>query len=665
MAIGPSIDVLDYDALVAEAQRRIIARSRGQWTLHAPVDPGITLIELFAWLLDQRSYWAAQPDDDSARAIMRLLGDRPRPARAAAVPITSTDPLAAGQRLRFAQPGSTVVVSVDDALDPLPLASAPIAVRTDGIDTGADLRAHRPFELLRAGGGATRAEIDIALVEPLTDAHAVSLAVLIETDGAIEPAWSPDATTAPVPAVLAFTYRATGGAWRPLTADDGTGGLRRSGLVRFTLPADASVIVGPERWTYTIAIATLEATFTAPPIVTRLCANATTAHHQAAQPITVAEPPLPLPGRVIELAVPPIEGTVQLAIVEADLQTYAWTPVDDFTGATPGDRVFVVDRERSCLRFGDGLTGRLPYAARTSGAITGSYLAGGGLAGNVGTGTWIGVTEAVATAVGARSIAPATGGRDSEALTSAQLRVADALHVRTRAATAEDYAVIATTTPGVVIARAHAAIGFDPAEPCVPAPGVVTVFVVPGVPQRTPGNVRVAAPIADPGAIAAVAARLAATRLLGTHVVVAPARYRDVEIRVQIVGDPWDPADTRARAEATIRDHLDPLFGGAEHTGWPFGGPIRPSDLMRVVQDAIAEDGEVTLVGISLGAPASDPDGDAIACGDARAAERDARARRAAPGVVEVTCGDVALASYELPRIASLRVQIVAPGSDA
>lgn len=628
MALTLSIDDLDYDALVGEAQRRIIARSRGQWTLHAPVDPGITLIELFAWLLDQRSYWATQTDGDFARSVMRLLGQRPRAARAAVSPVTSPTTLVAGQLLQFANAGSNLVFTVVDELAPLALAEPAIAVRVDGHDMAADLRAKRPFELLHAGAQPTRAEIDLRLTSPLSAAHPVALAILVDTGEAIDPQWSPDAVGAPVPATLELLVRVAGGAWRAVSGlVDGTGGLRRSGIVRFELPADADGVATPGVWTYTIAIATDEPTFSASPIVTKLCLNATTARHATACTIAVAEPPLPLPGRAVQLAAPPLEDTVALTVVEIDGNAYAWKPVEDFTNAGPGDRVFVVDRAYSCLRFGDGLTGRLLVAQRTATAITGTFDGGGGQSGNHVSGGWIGFhgTQPVT----ARSIAPAVGGLDTETLAAAALRVADDLHERTRAATAEDYETIAVVTKGVAIARAFAAIGFDPAEPCIPAPGVVTVFVLPAIAQRVAGNLRVPYPETDPGALAQVAARFATTRLLGTQVYVETARYRDVEIRVEITGDPWDPADTRARAEAAIRLHLDPLLGGPDGTGWPFGDPVRPSDIMRVVQDEIREDGDVTLVGITL------------------------------PPASELTCGDAELRSYELPRITALRVQVL------
>lgn len=642
MALAMSIDTLDYDGLVAEAQRRIIARSRGQWTLHAPVDPGITLIELFAWLLDQRSYWAAQTGGDFARSIMRLLGERTQPARAAVAPITSRDHLAAGQQLRFSHPSSQLVFTVDEELAPTPsLASSPLAVRVDGTDVGADLRAKRPFELLHAGTPGTRAELDVSFEAPVTSDRAMSIAIIVDTDDQIPPQWSPDAVDAPPPAALTFTYRAAGSIWKPLTVRDGTGGLRRSGIVRFALPADAAPTTAPQRYTYTVAVTAAEATFTASPLVVQLHLDATTARHAVERAISDVPRLLPLPGRVIELPTPPLEDSVKLSIVEADAQKHEWNAVDDFTTAKPGDRVFLVDRTYSCLRFGDGLNGRLPYPdAATAKPITGSYREGGGLKGNVGIGSWVGVVASGG--VEAISIAPALGGRDSESIDDARLRIADQFHIRTRAATAEDYAVIATTTPGVWIRRAHAAIGFDPAEPCLPAPGVVTVFVVPGVAERTPTNTRVPAPEADPGALAAVARRFATKRLLGTQVIVQPARYRDVEIRVDIAGDPWDAADTRARAGAAIREYLDPLFGGAERTGWEFGAPVRPSDLMRVVQDTIDEDGEVSVVGITL------PRAKQTNCADAGSVPEP-----------EIVCGDAKLAPYELPRATKVRIRIV------
>jgi predicted phage baseplate assembly protein len=631
MALEVSVDTLDFDALVAEAQRRIIPRTRGQWTLHAPVDPGITLIELYAWLLDQRSYWANHNDGDFGRALLRLLGDAPRPARAACVPlVVEADAVAqieAGTQVRFAPAGTALWFAMQGPLTALPLAAIPFGLRSDGVDLTLDLRSGRSVDVMASSGGASRVEIDVVLSAALTAAAPnVGIAIAIDTADDVEPEWSPDATTAPPPATLAFAYRTATG-WSSLAVTDGTGGLRRPGLLRFALPADAAPIVAATTWTYTIALATAAATYTAPPRVMAIAPNAVVATHAIATTYAVPVVPVPLPGAAIELPAPPIESTVKLSVVELDGATYAWQPTADFTTAAPGDRVFVVDRARSAVRFGDGLDGRLLCAKQ----VTATFVAGGGTAGNAGLGNWY----AAGNQFEATSFAPAIGGRDSEALADAEARVTIQLKDRTRAATVADYAVIATTTPGVAIARGFAAIGFDPDQPCLPAPGVVTVFVVPGVPDRTADDLRgLAAPVTDPGALAAVVTRFASTRLLGTEVDVQTARYRDVAVRVALTGDPWDPATTRANIEAAIRARLDPLLGGDELDGWPFGNPVRPSDLLRVAQLAAAEDGEVTSVGVAL-------DGSST---------------------FEV-CGDVALRSYELPDVTSVEIDITPEGA--
>jgi hypothetical protein len=631
MALEVSVDTLDFDALVAEAQRRIIPRTRGQWTLHAPVDPGITLVELYAWLLDQRSYWANHDDGDYGRALLRLLGDAPRPARAACVPLVVAAPavtqIAAGTQLRFAPAGTALWFATRDALTALPLAPVPFALRSDGVDLSLDLRSGRSVDVMSNSGSASRIEVDLVLVAALTaSAPNVGVAIAIDTAGDIEPAWSPDATTAAPPATLAFSYRTVSG-WSSLVVTDGTGGLRRPGVLQFALPADAAPIVATGTWTYTIAIATDAATFTAPPRLTAIAPNAVVATNAIATTYAVPVIPVTLPNAMIELPSPPIEDTVALSAVELDGATYAWQPVTDFTTAAPGDRVFVVDRAKSAITFGDGLDGRLLCVT----TATATFTAGGGTAGNVGLGTWYASTNSVS----ATSFAPAVGGLETETLADAEARVAIQLKDRTRAAILDDYAVIATTTPGVAIARGFAAVGFDPAQPCLPAPGVVTVFVVPGVPDRTADDLRdIAAPVADPGALAAVSARFATMRLLGTQVGVQTARYRDVAVRVALTGDPWDPATTRANIEAAIRARLDPLLGGDELDGWPFGNPVPPSDLLRVAQLAAAEDGDVTSVGVAL-------DGSST---------------------FEV-CGDVALQPYELPDVTSVEIDITPEGS--
>ena len=51
-----------------------------------------------------------------------------------------------------------------------------------------------------------------------------------------------------------------------------------------------------------------------------------------------------------------------------------------------------------------------------------------------------------------------------------------------------------------------------------------------------------------------------------------------------------------------MRRFLDPLTGGDQQDGWPFGAPVRPSALLRVAQQAAGHDGDVSRVAIALDA---------------------------------------------------------------
>ncbi len=70
--LHPSLDDRTYSDLVAEARARIPAITP-DWTDHNPSDPGITLLELFAWLSEALIYQADQLPDERYDAFLRLL----------------------------------------------------------------------------------------------------------------------------------------------------------------------------------------------------------------------------------------------------------------------------------------------------------------------------------------------------------------------------------------------------------------------------------------------------------------------------------------------------------------------------------------------------------------------------------------------------------------
>jgi predicted phage baseplate assembly protein len=68
----PNLDDRTYEDLVAEALR-LIPNYAPEWTNYNPSDPGITLIEIFAYLTEMLLYRQNRITDDNLRTFLRLL----------------------------------------------------------------------------------------------------------------------------------------------------------------------------------------------------------------------------------------------------------------------------------------------------------------------------------------------------------------------------------------------------------------------------------------------------------------------------------------------------------------------------------------------------------------------------------------------------------------
>ena len=68
----PDLDDRTFADLVEEARARIISHDPG-WTNHNPSDPGMTLVELFAWLAEMLIYRANRVPDQHLVTFLKLL----------------------------------------------------------------------------------------------------------------------------------------------------------------------------------------------------------------------------------------------------------------------------------------------------------------------------------------------------------------------------------------------------------------------------------------------------------------------------------------------------------------------------------------------------------------------------------------------------------------
>lgn len=84
---SPNLDDLKAQDLVDEARKKIIQYCP-EWTDYNVSDPGITLIELFAWMTEKICYRLNQLPRKNYVEFLNLLNRKLEPARSASVQLT-------------------------------------------------------------------------------------------------------------------------------------------------------------------------------------------------------------------------------------------------------------------------------------------------------------------------------------------------------------------------------------------------------------------------------------------------------------------------------------------------------------------------------------------------------------------------------------------------
>jgi hypothetical protein len=132
----------------------------------------------------------------------------------------------------------------------------------------------------------------------------------------------------------------------------------------------------------------------------------------------------------------------------------------------------------------------------------------------------------------------------------------------------------------------------DAAARAAVAPASVSVVVVPprpGTDATTTGSATATAaagtlPKPDQALLAGLVAFFEPRRLLATRLHVVGPRYLPVRITAEVVvRDDAAPEPVRAATRAALDDFLDPLHGGPDGTGWPFGRPVWASEVTAVL----------------------------------------------------------------------------------
>ena len=606
---APNLDDRQFADIVAEA-KTLIPRYAPEWTNFNESDPGITLIELFAWMTEILAYRMNQVPDLNYIKFLQLIGIELQPAQPARAEVTFTlsrpdiDSVIVPQGTQVAAAsgsGQPIVFETDQSL--IAIGAVLAAVQTfDGF--GYTVQTNKngnvgqwfyPFGQKPQIGSALLLGFSSPIALP---SDQFNLGVTLFEGGLTRPIMK-CGTAIPPPAQLVWEYW-DGAQWQFINIDsDGTRAFSQEGHVLFPGPgasATAGKIGNVTDSLFWIRARVQAVTYEMPPRLSAIRTNTIS----ATQAITFTDEILGgsdgEPNQTFQVANTPVvvldeptpvtnsDGTkVTIKSLRLEIDEgqgfMVWQEVDDFFSSGPNDRVFTFDRNSGVIVTGTGENGRIPVANLlnpTTNVVARSYRAGGSSTGNVGALTITQIQTSVPSIDTVTNYDPATGGTDEETVADAKLRATLALKSKDRAVTPEDFQYLATQAPGANVKRAFAIALYHPNYPAGRIPGVVTVIVVPNSPDPNPTP--------NQTTLKAVCAYLDKHRLLTSEIYAVGPVYRKIMVQVQIiVSASFDLATVKNTVQANLKTFFDPLLGGNDGTGWPFGGTIYYSDVYRVI----------------------------------------------------------------------------------
>lgn len=604
----PTLDDRTFQDLVDEAKRRI-PRHCPDWTDHNVSDPGIALIELFAWMTELLLYRVNQVPDRlyvrflelvgitlypaapaQAELLFWLSGPRPDPVRIPAGTQVGTERTGREEPVVFLTEEECTVV-------PPELVSA-LTASADGryVDRWDELRLPRAtvacFPDVQPGGAVL-----LGFAEALPG-NIVRLDVEASVSGVgmdpYRPPWAWEAWS--------------GDDWAPCRVlSDSTLGLNADGSIVMVLPLHHEPLsLGPTRAHWLRC--RLE-----PPAPDQPALQASpeigTVEAVSLGALSVAHHGQPVTGEVIGRSdgnpnqrftvrrVPVLARRPDEHVEVHDRDgTTTWAEVSDFSASTEQDRHVVWDGAMGEVRFGprvrhlDGSVHQHGAVPPTDAEVVVSrYRHGGGTRGNVGAGTLKVLKTSIPFVARVENLDPARGGVDAETIADAKVRGPLSLRAGQRAVTASDFERL-TLEAEPAVARARC---LPPDEPG----GALRVLIVPrrDVP---PERLELDDLKLPDDLVERVSRHLDERRMLTAAVQIRTPSYQGLTVVARVKGGSGTQADLlRERALHALYAYVNPLTGGPDGAGWPFGRDLNLGEVFALLSavPGVAEVEEVKL----------------------------------------------------------------------
>jgi len=608
----PELDDRKFQDLVDEA-KRLIPRYCPEWTNHNVSDPGVALIELFAWMSETVLYRINQVPDRLYTKFLDLVNISPFPPAVARTDLLFW--LSAALDNEVLVPAGTLVATLpavnqsevlfstieDLVIRPPQLIAAKVANGSN------DEQLIDAWDDLRFDDGAVRCfqsdPIAVGDAAYFGFANPLGGSVLRLSIGATIEGIGVDPTDPPL-AWEAFS----GESWVAMgVQSDSTGGLNRDGEIVLSCPREMSALtLGGERG-YWIRVRLLptrpgQPGYKASPLVRSLQVQTLGGTVVGEHASSVGRERLGRsdgsPAQQFRLQYFPVlplrEGeALRISTVEASA---LWEQVEDFAASGPSDPHYTLDLATGTISFGPRI--RYPDGSiRQHGAIPvdgaelvmEGYRFGGGARGNVGADTLTVLRTTVAYVDRVTNPGPAVGGVDAESAANAKLRGPMTLRAGERAVTARDFERL-TLQASPEVARVRCQPPAIVGEP-------VRLLVVPRLLGRPEEHHLDDFQLSD-ALVEAIMSHLEPRRMIGTTVDISTPYYQGATIAALLRVFPGRPATVvQQRALDLLYSLLDPFVGGASQDGWPFEVDLSASFVMEQLEavDGVERVEEVLL----------------------------------------------------------------------
>jgi predicted phage baseplate assembly protein len=606
-----TLDDRTFQDLVNEARLRIHQRCP-EWNEHNVSDPGITLIEQFAWMTEATIYRLNRIPEKLHVALLELLGIKmaePSPAttfvrlQLAAPPDESLDIPASDTEIGTARTASEEAIVFQTQEDFAVPAARPVAYavkRGTGVkDVGIADGVARPQGDDQDAFGSTPKVGDALYLGFEPSLARIVLRVEVDCSPARGTGVRPE--DPPLRWEVSCTDEESGWA-RAEVLEDLTGGFNYgSGTVTLQLPDVHSRVSIAGHGAYWVCCRVDSKTrsgaegaiYSKPPKIHAITAAPIGALVRAGHSMRVEAEEFGesdgTPGQTFRLRNYPLLECREDEFVEVrDPVTGAWerwVERESFAESGVGDCHYVLDLAHGEIELGPTIRtasgewrqfGEVPPKGST--LRFSRYRHGGGRRGNVAAGTLRVLKSAIPGVVSVTNPEPAIGGVDLESLESARTRAQMEIRTRYRAVTGEDFEFLC----GEASPRVARAV-------CVPPErdGVVRVHILPTVPGAD-RQLTLAELTPDEELLREVAEYLDERKLIGTSVQLLPVKLRGVSVVVKVQASVHSDLErVEGDVAYALYTFLNPLVGGSTEgmgEGWDFGRSLNEGELYGVIR---------------------------------------------------------------------------------